>query len=272
MTRPRPRPPASGDAEGREPGVRHPSAVTDQPGPAASPVPTRTPGERRMPKRRPQPTASRPVTTTRRADTSDDPPFTARQIGLEDQARAFWRYVCGPAVGALLALSLFGIGPAWAALLGYGSPGTWTATTTTCGPKSCTTQGTFVSDNGKDVRTGISMDTKTAAAPGTRFRALDSGASGGVFPPGGGYAWIGSTLAVAATGPLFALWAWKVPIAAIKRRRRRNSSAPESAPASSSPPTTQPPPQTATANPSRTSTSSSTSTRARRARRRRTSR
>jgi hypothetical protein len=171
-----------------------------------------------MPKRRAQSTASRSVTTNRRASAAVG--STGRESRLEDQARIWWRYMCGPVTGFLLVLALLSIGPDWAALLGYGRVGTWTATATICGPKSCTTRGIFVSDNGNDVRTGISMDMESTAVPGTRFRALDSGASG-VFPPGGGHAWIGSTLGVAATGPLFGVWVWTVPIAAVKRRRRQ---------------------------------------------------
>ena len=222
-----------------------------------------------MPKRRPQPTAPRPVTTARRASAADGDvgPFV-RERDFEDQARFFWRYVCGPIAAYLLVASLLSIGPDWAAMLGYGRLGTWTATATSCMEKSCTTYGTFVSDNGRDVRTGIGMDTEDAPVPGTRFRALDSGASQAVFPPDGGTAWILDTVFVAACGLLFACWAWTFPIAALKRRRSGPPPTPESSP------TTQPPPptQTASASRSRTSTPSSTSARARRARRRRTSR
>ena len=173
---------------------------------------------RPMPRRRTRPTASRPVSTLRRGSAAIGP--TARETRIGNEVRSLWQFMIGPVAAYFLAISLLSIGPDWAALLGYGHRGTWTAAAISCEPKSCTTHGTFVSDNGKDVRTGVGMESEWTAAVGTRFRAIDSGASG-VFPPGGGPAWIESTLGLAITGPIFACWAWTVPIAAVKRRRRQ---------------------------------------------------
>lgn len=133
--------------------------------------------------------------------------------------RFVWRYLT-PLIAALVIVSAGGdIGPAWRAHEGAGTRGMVTVTQKDCG-RSCSYTGNFVSDDGKDRRTGVGLASGFSdLAVGDRVAALDDGASTDVYPPGGGEDWILTTLfLVGAIGALL-LWIYVVPIGALKRRR-----------------------------------------------------
>ncbi|MGK4585845.1 hypothetical protein [Kitasatospora sp. HPMI-4] len=111
--------------------------------------------------------------------------------------------------------------PAWSAHLGHGVAGTWTVREVQCGTgdnPNCTALGDFVSTDLRLTRAHLSMDIdRSVMQTGRSFPAVDVGRDH-LFEPGGGKAWIGSSLAAGLGVALLGLWIWWVPIRDGRRR------------------------------------------------------
>lgn len=135
----------------------------------------------------------------------------------------WWRYVAGPAMCVILVGCAMELGPAWSAHLGHGQPGTWTVTQVLCSAKGCNHLGTFVSANGSDIRVGIGISRGSSLGVGSSLPAIDTGGDE-VYPAGGGPDWLIFTIMTPLLILLCAVWAWTVPLAAMRRRRAERQS------------------------------------------------
>jgi hypothetical protein len=94
----------------------------------------------------------------------------------------------------------FSIGPAWAAHEGQGVHGTYLVTGKQCN-KSCDWIGTFTPAMGGEVKTDVQLGGGgQVVGIGSHVPAVDTGASGTVYPVGGGSRWIWSLIAMAIGG------------------------------------------------------------------------
>ena len=140
----------------------------------------------------------------------------------ERRRDAIFRFGVLPAILVLvLAVSVWVMGPAWAAKLGHGTRGTFTAELCVKQKGVCNWHGTFVSDTGTDQRNNISIgDGATITSTGQQIPAIDTGLPTEVFPADGGMDWLYSSIVALISGLCLILWAVKVPIATVRRRRR----------------------------------------------------
>ena len=132
-----------------------------------------------------------------------------------------------------LVLCALQLGPAWSAHLRHGQAGTWTVVRVACSSKGCNDIGNFASADGADTRQGVSMDGASSLGAGTSLPAVDAGGDG-VYPVGGGSAWLRYTIATPVLALLFTAWVWTFPVVVI--RRRRAAGQPSLADAVNSPP------------------------------------
>jgi hypothetical protein len=122
---------------------------------------------------------------------------------------------------AALATTLVEGGIAWAAHLGAGQSGYFTAVSS-CGA-SCGWNGTFTGPDGS-ITYGVSMNSASIAGPGSEVRA--EYLADHIYPPDGGSGWIGYTVGdVAELGVLYVIiHFWR------RHRRRRKAAAMTAAP------------------------------------------
>ncbi|MEV5786071.1 hypothetical protein AB0L42_34515 [Streptomyces sp. NPDC052287] len=132
----------------------------------------------------------------------------------------WWRYIAGPGAIVVFAALIALLIPALSAHEGNGRQGRWTATNILCGHNGCNEIGTFLSADGGDRRTGISMFGGPDLAIGQAAPAVDTGGDE-VYPPGGGDAWWHDLIGVSAAGLAVAAWLWAFPIRVLRRRRLR---------------------------------------------------
>ncbi len=125
----------------------------------------------------------------------------------------FFFNVLAPALSVvLLVFASQGIGPAWQARWGSGSPGFFLAVHKHCG-KSCSWTGDFTGDDGRR-RQAVGLGTGYGpSAVGDEVPAVDTGDSNNVFPKGGGHDWLlTGGLALVALAYLFfwgrTVWRW----------------------------------------------------------------
>lgn len=119
-----------------------------------------------------------------------------------------------------LAFSAWDIGPAWSAKLGNGTPGTFTAERCEHGKSGCFWKGRFVSDTGRILRTDVGLASGGKVTHvGQQVGALDTGDRVDVFPVGGGWDWLLTTLFFVASLAALSIWTLIVPIRALRRRR-----------------------------------------------------
>ncbi|MGY4928387.1 hypothetical protein [Streptomyces sp. 900105755] len=138
--------------------------------------------------------------------------------------RFWWRYIAGPgAVVVFVALTALMI-PALSAHDGHGQHGRWTATDILCSHHGCNEVGTFLSANGSDRRTRISMSGSPDLAIGESVPAVDTGGDE-IYPPGGGAAWWHDLIGVIAAGLAGAAWLWALPVRVLRQRRRNRTDA-----------------------------------------------
>lgn len=84
-----------------------------------------------------------------------------------------------------------GIGPAWSAMMGHGTRGTFTVQQCTGGKRTCDWVGTFRADNGQDLQVAVQLgDGSHITHIGQQVPAIDTGEPGEVFPAGGGTDWL----------------------------------------------------------------------------------
>jgi hypothetical protein len=102
-----------------------------------------------------------------------------------------------------------------------------------CSSKGCNDIGNFASADGSDTRQGVSMDGASSLGVGASLPAIYAGGDG-VYPVGGGSAWLLYTITTPVLVLVFAAWAWTFPVMVIRRRRAAHQ--PSSAGAVSSPP------------------------------------
>ncbi|MGW3633984.1 hypothetical protein ACWD7F_28205 [Streptomyces sp. NPDC005122] len=99
--------------------------------------------------------------------------------------RTFWRrHIAGPGAVVVFAGLVALLIPALSAHDGHGRQGRWTATNISCGHNGCDEIGTFLSTDGVDRRTRISMFDDPPLAIGQAAPAVDTGGAV-VCPPGG---------------------------------------------------------------------------------------
>jgi len=131
------------------------------------------------------------------------------------------------------------LGPAWAAHEGHGTAGIWTATAEHC-QRSCTWTGTFtvpMTSHTYTIPAGAGGPASSFTAPvwgydlenttlgagitidhlGQSVPAVDTG---GVFPRGGGSAWIRDVIMMTLGGICVLAWLWVFPKRALRRLRR----------------------------------------------------
>ncbi|MER6540693.1 hypothetical protein ABT215_44530 [Streptomyces sp900105755] len=133
----------------------------------------------------------------------------------------WWRYIAGPgAVVVFVALITLMI-PALSAHDGHGQRGGWTATNIPCSRSGCGEVGTFLSADGSDRRTRISMFGSPDLAIGQAVPAVDTGGDE-VYPPGGGDAWWHDLIGVIVAGLAGIAWLWAFPIRVLRQRRRNH--------------------------------------------------
>ncbi len=112
-----------------------------------------------------------------------------------------------------------GVAPAWEARFGGGTPGVFTAQTESCGRYSCQWTGTFESDDGGVVRTGVPIGSGAPElGPGQTTPAVDTGGVV-VYPEGGGWDFLLSSIVLFIAVGGLAVWASAV-VRAVRRRRR----------------------------------------------------
>ena len=121
-----------------------------------------------------------------------------------------WGWRIGVPVFAALVLPVIisDIGPAWAAHLKDGVPGTFTALVGNCGGRGpCTWRGDFVSDDGTLRRTDVGLASGgDIDRVGDWTRAIDTGNRVNVYPAGGGWDWLLVSMFLVFVGGLAALW------------------------------------------------------------------
>ncbi|HTU76612.1 MAG TPA: hypothetical protein VMG38_24090 [Trebonia sp.] len=110
------------------------------------------------------------------------------------------------------------VGAAWAAKLGQGVQGTFTATV--CEPEKtgCFWIGNFVSSNGGDQRNGVGMNDTGITAVGQQAPAVDTGDRVDVYPAGGGGDFAGDTVFLVLALTALGIWITMVPVKAARRR------------------------------------------------------
>lgn len=136
----------------------------------------------------------------------------------------WWRYIAGPgAVVVFVALIALMI-PALSAHDGHGQHGRWTATNILCSHNGCNEVGTFLSTDGSDRRTRISMFGSQDLAIGQAAPAVDTGGDE-VYPLDGGDAWWHDLIGVIAAGLAGAVWLWAFPIRVLRQRRLKHPGA-----------------------------------------------
>ncbi|MEY9871765.1 hypothetical protein ABH931_001238 [Streptacidiphilus sp. MAP12-33] len=140
------------------------------------------------------------------------------QRGADRLKRWIWRYAVPFFALVLIAFSALDIGPAWAAHLGHGTRGTFTATSVSC-DKSCFYTGDFVSTDGSVTRHGVGMDSGAPSHVGGSVPALDTGDRVDVFPADGGSDWMTVSLVLLAAVAVLGVWTWQVPLLPLRRRR-----------------------------------------------------
>lgn len=126
-------------------------------------------------------------------------------------------------VGAVLVLAICStdLGPSLRAARGEGTPGVLLVKSRDC-HRTCTVSGTFTSDDGSLVRTGVVYgDGARHAKVGARLRALDTGDRGEVFKPHGSHTWILILTVMAMAVGTLVWWLWRYPWGALRRRRNR---------------------------------------------------
>jgi hypothetical protein len=114
------------------------------------------------------------------------------------------------------------VSPAYRARFGSGTPGVFVALERTCQPHECEWHGDFHPDDGRTVETNVQMQTGAGKLyQGARVAAVDTGASGYVFPASGGWDWLWTSAFLIGSIGLFVAWLatlWR----ALARRRRRD--------------------------------------------------
>ena len=120
----------------------------------------------------------------------------------------------------VLAVSVWVMGPAWAAKLGHGTRGTFTAVLCVKQKGQCNWSGSFVSDTGTDQKNNVTLgDGAAITSTGQQIPAIDTGLPTEVFPADGGRDWLYSSIVALISALCLILWAVKVPIAEVRRRR-----------------------------------------------------
>jgi tetratricopeptide (TPR) repeat protein len=149
------------------------------------------------------------------------PPHAATES--RGRRAAWW---VGTTVALVVGLACAGfsasdLGPAVRASNGDGTPGTIVLTRQECTPRSCSWFGDFTSDDGTLARTDAAMQegVPADAKVGDRLRAIDTGASDGVFPPTGSTEWMLILIFLVVGVVLLLGWVLAVPVTAVLRRR-----------------------------------------------------
>ena len=132
-----------------------------------------------------------------------------------------WRYLTPFICALVIFSSMTDIGPAWRAHEGGGRRGTVTVTQEDCGRSTCSYSGNFISDDGKDHRTGVGLASGFSdLSVGIRVSAVDDGDANNVYPPGGGDDWILTTLFLGGAIGVLTVWIFFVPLGARRRGQR----------------------------------------------------
>ncbi|MEV0401215.1 hypothetical protein [Actinoallomurus sp. NPDC050550] len=117
------------------------------------------------------------------------------------------------------------MGPSWSAMLGHGTPGTFTAERCERGKSGCSWEGTFVSDDGWTLRTDVGLsDGDGVSHVGQQVRALDI--SDQVVYPENNFAALSADLffeAILLVMSLATLFVWTILMLNRLRRRRRRT-------------------------------------------------
>lgn len=157
---------------------------------------------------------TRPTRNTSSATKPERPP-TRRRLGPAVKASLILLVI-----GGFLTVSLLDIGPAWSAKLGLGTHGTFTAEKCWRTKTGCFWTGTFVSDNGQILRADVGFDSKIANV-GQQIPARDTGDRVDVYPMGGGWDWLWTTILLVVSLAALALWILVWLVWPIKERRMR---------------------------------------------------
>jgi hypothetical protein len=133
--------------------------------------------------------------------------------------RVVYGFMMPMAAVFVLAICSTDLGPSLSAARGEGTPGVLLVKSSEC-RRTCTVSGTFISDDGSLVRTGVGYeDGARHAKVGDRLRALDTGDRGEVFKLGGSHTWILILIIMAMAVGVLVWWLWRYPLGALRRRR-----------------------------------------------------
>jgi hypothetical protein len=151
---------------------------------------------------------------------SAEPPRAFAQL-----RRVLWLALVPLIAVLVLPFLLLEIGPSYEARFGGGTPGTFLAQTSDCDDESgtCRWTGEFRSDDGSSRRSGVRLIGGGVEREGQQVDAVDVGGEGTVYPAGGGWNWLITTLFLLVMIALLALWGRSV--VSLVRARRLNRAA-----------------------------------------------
>lgn len=136
-----------------------------------------------------------------------------------DQLRALlWLGVVPLVALLLLPFLLIEIGPSYEARFG-GTPGTFTSRTSDCEQEgACRWTGGFRSDDGRVQRDDVRLIGGSVDRAGQSVAAVDVGAERAVYPGGGGWNWLITTVLLVVVAGVLAIWGRAVRRRLVARR------------------------------------------------------
>lgn len=149
---------------------------------------------------------------------SDGPPRAFAQLRA-----VLWLGLVPLLAVLLLPFLLLEIGPSYEARFGGGTPGTFTALEPDCDDETgtCRWNGAFRPDGGGPDRADVRLIGGGVERRGQRVDAVDVGTDGTVYPAGGGWNWLITTLVLLVLLVLLGFWARSVRARLRERRLRR---------------------------------------------------